>query len=422
MLNFTQSLGDCFSLGGEIFIEPINEKKRYFKCNRTQYTILPSDKYSFDAVNCHLYLPAFLGENFHLKMTSFKNGELYSYRLQSLIPDRGFVLNGNAVFDVILKKFDQVLIGTNALKMIADTKQTLDESPSDSSDEFESKLRVSAKSKMPIYIEGPTGTGKTSLAKRIHQLSACSGPFIHLNLSSFAENLIESELFGHVKGAFTGAHADKIGAMREAMYGTLFLDEIDSIHPAIQAKLLLAIEDLKIRPVGGHKEFPLDLRLIFSSGKNLKQSVKEGRVREDFYFRLMSGVPFYLNAIAENKAKLIQIIKHELNKESVTVEGELLQLMQEHSWPGNYRELLSYIKRKKILAKTSVLTLDKSDHDYFFNGSDFSLREQANHILTLSEIEKRYCFEVYLKCQKNLKLASSLLKISSSTLRQKIAA
>ena len=173
-------------------------------------------------------------------------------------------------------------------------------------------------SSMPILLIGETGTGKTTIAKKIHDESGVGGNFVHLNLSSFSQSLIESEIFGHRKGAFTGAISDKKGAILEANKGTLFLDEIDSIDISLQTKLLTFLDNGEFRAVGGGSNTS-DVRMIYSSGKNIKDLVASGEMRLDFYFRLKNSLCLEVPNLRDNKDYLKDIIHEILDRNALSI-------------------------------------------------------------------------------------------------------
>ncbi|MDZ8119383.1 sigma-54-dependent transcriptional regulator [Pontiella agarivorans] len=207
-----------------------------------------------------------------------------------------------------------------------------------------------APTKTTIMISGESGTGKELVAEAVHSFSARSeGPFLPVNCAALPETLIESELFGHTRGAFTGANADKKGLFEAARGGTLFLDEINSIPHSLQSKLLRAIQNKKIRKVGGTEEFDVDVRILAASNRNLENMVKEGTFREDLFYRLSVisiDIP-PLKTRPEDVLPLAQhFISHELEpgEEFPAMDNTVLGILQSYSWPGNVRELQNVIQ------------------------------------------------------------------------------
>lgn len=207
-------------------------------------------------------------------------------------------------------------------------------------------LQELAPTSSTVLIEGESGTGKELIANAVHHNSPRSGrPFIKLNCAALAEGLIESELFGHAKGAFTGAVAEKAGRFELADKGTLFLDEIGEINMQTQVKLLRVLQDGEFEKVGGTKSIKVDVRLIAATNKNLKEAIKRGEFREDLYYRL-KVIPIHIPALRERKDDIPLLVKHfiaKFNKEMDTEISNLsprtLELLMDYNYPGNIREL-----------------------------------------------------------------------------------
>jgi len=206
----------------------------------------------------------------------------------------------------------------------------------------------------PVLITGPTGTGKTLAARIIHTNSARSGaPFVTLHCSALPEPLLESELFGHEKNAFTGAGAAKAGHLERAEGGTLFLDEIADISPAVQAKLLRVVEEKSFSRVGGREDLHVDLRLITATNKNLRDEVRAGRFREDLYYRL-HVLEIVMPSLHDRKQDIPALAAYFLGLSASGGERELsadsLDLLQKHDWPGNIRELRNALEHAVAVA------------------------------------------------------------------------
>ena len=258
------------------------------------------------------------------------------------------------------------------------------------------------------------GTGNSSLARKIHEGSNRTGRFVHLNLSSFADGVLESELFGHVKGAFTGAINDKSGAMLEAHNGTLFLDEIDSIPLSLQTKLLLFFDSLEIRPVGGNISRKATSRLIFASGKNLFQQVEQGLMRKDFYFRIGSSVHIQLKSLREKPEALEAFVVNHLKKNGSSIEASLLQFYKNYSWPGNFRQLKGHLEKKCLGNEGKYLVLDQEDLGLRLN--QFTTNTQDGWP-TLREMKLAYVLRSYNYFNKNVAMTASALSVSIRTLK-----
>jgi len=210
-----------------------------------------------------------------------------------------------------------------------------------------------------VLITGETGTGKELVARTLHDSSARSaGPFIAINCTAIPRDLLESELFGHVKGAFTGAIGNRTGAFQQANRGTLFLDEIGDMGLDMQAKLLRAIEERTVTPVGGSRAEPLDLRFVAATHRNLIELVGVGKFREDLYYRL-NIIPIHVPSLRERPADILPLAEYFLAKASSagekTLSGDAIKHLLDHPWPGNARELRNAMERVSTLVRSPVV-------------------------------------------------------------------
>ena len=227
-----------------------------------------------------------------------------------------------------------------------------------------SMLERIAPSNVPILIEGASGTGKDLLARAAHAMSSrASGPYVALNMSAIPENLAESELFGHEKGAFTGAEQTRPGFFAEAEGGTLFLDEIGLLPPSLQPKLLRVLQDGEYIPVGSRKARKSDVRIVAATNEDLQRSVREGKFREDLWFRLRV-VPLRLPPLRERKEDVPLLVEHLVRKHALRLarppllpDADAMKALLDHAWPGNIRELEHAIERGLLLARGDVITL-----------------------------------------------------------------
>ncbi|MFC1461754.1 sigma-54-dependent transcriptional regulator [Verrucomicrobiota bacterium] len=213
-----------------------------------------------------------------------------------------------------------------------------------------------------VLIYGESGTGKELVAKAIHAYSARkSHKFLPLNCAALPEALLESELFGHMKGSFTGASSDKEGLFETASGGTLFLDEIGSLPIGIQAKLLRVLQDKEIRRVGGNESIPVDVRMLAATNSRLEALIEKGTFREDLYYRL-SVIPIEVQALRERPEDILPLVYHFLRRESgdgedlPSMEPDVRQMLEGYSWPGNVRELENALKHALTFAKDNVIT------------------------------------------------------------------
>ncbi len=237
------------------------------------------------------------------------------------------------------------------------------EGKSEASRQLYSYVELVAPTPMSVLILGASGTGKEYVAHRIHELSArADRPFFALDCGAIPRDVAASEFFGHKKGAFTGADSDKRGAFEMANGGTLFLDEVGNLSYEVQVQLLRALQERRIRPVGGTQEIPIDIRLVCATNENLEEAVGEGRFREDLYHRI-NEFTIYMPKLSERGSDLFLFadlfIRHANEELNRTVEGfdsEAAELLASHSWPGNLRELNNVVKRAVLLTRGNKIT------------------------------------------------------------------
>jgi DNA-binding NtrC family response regulator len=225
--------------------------------------------------------------------------------------------------------------------------------------------RQVARSNASVLLLGETGTGKELVAKAIHQLSPRgTGPFVRVNCGALAENLLESELFGHVRGAFTGAIENRTGRFEAAHTGTVFLDEINSTTPKLQVKLLRVLQEHEFERVGDTQTIRVNTRVIAASNRDLLEEVEAGRFREDLYYRL-NVVTIYLPPLRERREDIPELIGHflriyneENNRHVPHIDPRAIEHLQAYDWPGNVRELQNYIERAVVLAPGDEITCE----------------------------------------------------------------
>jgi transcriptional regulator with PAS, ATPase and Fis domain len=226
-------------------------------------------------------------------------------------------------------------------------------------------IRLAAPSPASVLLVGETGTGKELIARAVHRLShRADGPYVRVNCGALAESLLESELFGHVKGAFTGAIENKTGRFEAAHGGTIFLDEISSMSHKLQVKLLRVLQEQEFERVGESKTVRVDARVVAATNVLLEDEIKAGRFREDLYYRL-NVVPIYLPPLRERREDVPPLARHFLEKHSAEnhrdppeLTADVVRVLLEHDWPGNVRELENYMERAVVLAAGRALGAD----------------------------------------------------------------
>lgn len=282
-----------------------------------------------------------------------------------------------------------------------------------------------------VLLEGETGTGKELVAQAIHQESASEDPFVALNCAAIVGNLLESELFGHERGAFTGATHRKMGKLEVAGRGTVFLDEIGEFPLELQAKLLRVLQEREFQRVGGLKSVPMLARIIAATNRNLEAMIKEGAFREDLYFRLkVFVIPIPpLRDRTEDIVPLteyfIHLLNQELGKKVTRIPLAHLEALRFHDWPGNVRELQNVLRRGMILSKGELLELNESwmqREDPVRGVPETALQpNEEEELQSLDDIERVHIMKVLKRTRGNYGEACRILGISRPTLRRKIS-
>ena len=275
-----------------------------------------------------------------------------------------------------------------------------------------------------VLLQGESGTGKELVARSIHRLSPRKNrPFISFNCGGFTEELICNELFGHEKGAFTGASITKIGLIESAAGGTLFLDEIGAMPISMQVKLLHVIQEKQILRVGGNKPVHLDIRLIAASNKDIKKATAEGSFREDLFYRL-NVVTLRLPRLRERKDDIPMLISFFIEKYSRPFEKKIrgisphaLEILMHYNFPGNVRELENIIQRSVALAESDVIRINDLPPD--LQKLEFNTLE-GEGLLALEELEKLHIAKVLDKTDYNKSLSSKILNLPRTTLWRKM--
>src|SRR5437762_1287965 len=280
-----------------------------------------------------------------------------------------------------------------------------------------------------VLITGGSGTGKELVARAIHDLSPrAQKPFVSINCGAFTETLLESELFGYIKGSFTGATANRKGLFEAANQGTIFLDEIGEMSSAMQVKLLRVLQERKVRPVGAHEETEIDTRVIAATNRDLSAMVKDGTFREDLFYRV-SVIPMELPPLHERGADIAELTEHFIKKyctqtgRSISISPQALRLLEAYSWPGNVRELEHTIERAVALEKTDTIQPERlpdqvTKYSQERISSDLELPIEGIDLTAhLDQLEKTYILEALRRTDGNQTNAANLLKMSVRSLR-----
>lgn len=287
-------------------------------------------------------------------------------------------------------------------------------------------IRQAGPSRANILVEGESGTGKELVAHAIHRLSAqAQGPFIPVHCAALSQNLLESELFGHEKGAFTGAVERRRGRFELADGGTLFLDEIGEIDPAIQVKILRVLEEHKFERVGGQDTIEVDVRLIAATNRDLKKMVAEGKFREDLFYRLYVVV-VHLPPLRERAGDIPLLTQHFLKELSETngkkiesITPDAMDILSAYSWPGNVRELRNIVERMIVLSRGEKLTVRDIPAAIREGVQPRSVSVSAAN-LSLDEVEKQLIINALRNHGENRTKAAAQLGISRRTLHRKL--
>jgi len=282
-------------------------------------------------------------------------------------------------------------------------------------------VRKVADTEATVLITGESGTGKELVAKAIHSLSSRrAGPFIAINCAAIPRDLLESELFGHVKGAFTGAVKDKTGKFQLAEGGTLFLDEVGELPVELQPKLLRALQEKEIEPVGGKTPRKLDARVVAATNTDLEGALAGGRFREDLYYRL-AVIPIHLPSLRERAEDVPFLVKHfagRLGGATVTFDPHALAALQKYSWPGNVRELENTVERILIMRNNDRVGLD--DLPGKISGERHGKRGRIVNLppegYPLEQLEREVVIEALERCGWNQTAAARFLRIPRHTL------
>ncbi len=282
-------------------------------------------------------------------------------------------------------------------------------------------------SSINVLITGESGTGKELVAKAIHYNGVRKkGSFVTINCAAIPETLLESELFGYKKGAFTDAKSDKKGLIFEAHEGTLFLDEITEMPLSLQAKLLRMIEEREVRPLGDTHSYPVDIRIISTSNRDILSLVQQGRFREDLYYRL-KVIDIEMPPLRDRKEDIPLLIKHfiyqfnrEMKKNVTGVSEEALRILLNYSWPGNVRELENVIQRAITLSQHEEILPQDLPPPLLQKEEEMLFEKAIEKRLTLDQLEKEYIKRVLIETGGNKSKAAEILGLDRKTLYRKL--
>ncbi len=293
--------------------------------------------------------------------------------------------------------------------------------------EIKELIKKIAKTDSNVLISGESGTGKEIVAHALHDLSnRAEGPFVAINCGAIPNELLESELFGHLKGSFTGAIKDKTGLMEQANGGTFFLDEVGNTSPSIQMKILRAIQEKEVMPVGGHKPRKVDIRIIAATNENLEEAIKKGEFRKDLYYRL-NVINIHIPPLRERKEDIDILLMHFLKEKDKTgkiisnnINSELMNVLHSYSWPGNIRELENVVERLVALSNKGKIKFEMLP-EHIKNQEKVQLvSDTPNTTPSMDEIEKAYIHWILSQYGGNKQKAAEVLGIGRATLDRKI--
>ena len=289
-------------------------------------------------------------------------------------------------------------------------------------------LKQVANTQVSVLITGESGVGKDLFARALHYYSARhSGPFVVVNCAAIPDNLIESELFGHVRGAFTDAHHDKIGLFQAADRGTLFLDEIGELPSAVQAKLLRVLEDRRVRPIGATAEVTVDARIVSATNAKLEKLIGQSKFRDDLYYRIATMtimIPPLRERVEDIPLLAGQFLERssaEVGKPTPKISDDAMAWMKRYAWPGNVRELQNALQRAAILCSNGTITrLDLPPKVIGDTRPSIALDEITTQGLTLEQLEREYIRSVLVAVRGNKREAARVLGIDRKTLYRKL--
>lgn len=345
------------------------------------------------------------------------------YVVKDMSSRNGVFLNGNKVFSALLKDQDRIRVGKTEFifssKRFHQNWQTFNHSLNPLWNKQLNRIPDMAQTDFPVLILGPSGSGKEYLAQRIHSQSLRSTePYVSVNCSALTETLAESEFFGHVRGSYTGANQDRLGAFRSAHKGTLFLDEIGDLPLCLQPKLLRALESKEIKPVGSDQSIKIDVRVVTATHQNLQFKVLDKTFREDLYFRLrvLELSPPALVDRMEDFENILEVLSVEFG---VSFSPSAIDALKEHTWPGNIRELRNTVVRAKALFPNQTLKAEniKEIIDPIY---EQNISPHTEQLPFLKQVEKEILIKTLREYQGNRSIAAHRLNMARTTFNRKL--
>lgn len=335
--------------------------------------------------------------------------------------------------DELLKKIKEAI--SQESKVVATPKESKEnfatqnflEGESEAARQLYNYVNLVAPTQMSVLINGASGTGKEYVAHRIHQLSKrADKPFIAIDCGSIPKDLAASEFFGHVKGSFTGALTDKVGAFEEANGGTLFLDEIGNLSYEVQVQLLRALQERRIRRIGSTKEIEVDIRLVSATNENLKESISKGNFREDLYHRI-NEFTLRMPALKDRQEDILLFANffldqanRELDRHLIGFDAAASEAMQNYSWPGNLRQLKNIVKRATLLTQGDFISIREQGDEILEHATPDAQQMQHSFVLHDEETEKQRILNALQQTGNNKTKAAQLLGVDRKTLYNKL--
>ena len=347
--------------------------------------------------------------------------------IRDLRSENGTYLNGTRIVEAHLQHGDTIGIGGEQLSFSTQPLPTCKLSSHNKKwQEQLENIPQLADNDLSVLLLGPSGTGKDVIANELHRLSPRKqGPFVSVNCCALSESLIESELFGHIKGSFTGAIADRKGAFESARCGTLFLDEIGDLSPGLQAKLLRALENCEIKPVGSDRSIKTDVRIIAATHQNLQQKVQQGLFRGDLYYRL-SVLQITPPSLSERMEDFETLLFYFSKEKQTCFSYDAVEELKKHSWPGNIRELRNTVLRASALYRNKRIQKAQArsliDKGMMEDQGHFNIEDSAKDpsLPLLKQMEKSMIVKFLKANRGNQRKTALALGLPKSTLNDRI--